>query len=181
MSQNTEEKILKAALKVFARKGYGAATTKSIAEESGLSEFTLFRKFKTKENLFNTVLEGNMEKMQKDLNSILIEKDFKTTGEFLETFIRNLSHFYDDNIESFSIFLNEDSDMLEPMMKEYIANLTRYLIKHIKNEKIDPVTIVLTITAFIYVLNTEKYHGRTFINYDEALENFINTFVQLID
>lgn len=174
MPDKTEQKILDAALKIFAARGYSSATTKSIAEESGFSEFTLFRTFKTKENLFNKVLKQNIEKMQKELTNLMVNKEFNTSEEFLESFIRNLANFYNENIEAFSIFLNEDSSMLEPMMTEYISNLTEYVKYHIKNEKINPQTLVLTTTAFIYILCTEKYHGRSFINYEEALENYIN-------
>lgn len=174
MPDKTEQKILDAALKVFAARGYSSATTKSIAKESGFSEFTLFRKFKTKENLFNTVIMQSSAKMENELSLLMVNKEFKTQEEFLETFIRNLANFYNKNIESFSIFLNEDSVMLEPVMREYISNLTEYVKNHIQNEKIDPQTLILTITAFIYILCTEKYHGRTFVDYEEALENFIN-------
>ena len=48
MSNTTEQKILEAALKMFAQKGYKGATTMIIAEEAGFSEKTLFRRFKTK-------------------------------------------------------------------------------------------------------------------------------------
>jgi AcrR family transcriptional regulator len=48
MTDKTEQKILDAGLKVFSKKGYDAATTRGIAEESGFTEMTLFRKFGTK-------------------------------------------------------------------------------------------------------------------------------------
>ena len=41
----TERKILDAALKIFAERGYDGAKTKLIAEKSGFTEMTLFRKF----------------------------------------------------------------------------------------------------------------------------------------
>jgi AcrR family transcriptional regulator len=52
MVNKTEQKIMDAALKVFARKGYKGATTRAIAYESGFNELTLFRKFKTKKKSF---------------------------------------------------------------------------------------------------------------------------------
>lgn len=180
MTYETEQKILAAALKVFAARGYSASTTKSIAKESGLSEFTLFRKFKTKENLFNMVLIQNIEKITKELESVFTNNEFESPGDFLEVFIKNLASLYDENFEAISIFQNENSNMLEPVMNEYINTLTDYIKKHIKTDRIDPQTLVLTITAFIYLLNTEKYHGRSFINYEDALEKFIKTMVQLV-
>lgn len=46
MTDETEQKILDAALKIFSQKGYDGAKTKAIAEESGFSEVTLFKRFK---------------------------------------------------------------------------------------------------------------------------------------
>jgi len=180
LTKVSEQKILDAALKIFAKRGYTAATTKSIAEESGLSEFTLFRIFKTKENLFNRVLKQNMEKMSADLESMLKNNIAGTPAEFLETFIRDIARFYENYIEAFSIFLNEDSQILESTMTEYISNLTSYIKNRVPSDKIDSQTLILTTTAFIYILTTEKYHGRSFVNYEEALENFINSMVRII-
>lgn len=49
-------KILKAALKVFAKKGYSAATTSEIAREAGIAEGTIFRHFKTKKDILLATL-----------------------------------------------------------------------------------------------------------------------------
>ena len=48
--------LLKAALELFAAEGYEGATTKAIAERTGVSEAILFRHFATKRDLFNTVV-----------------------------------------------------------------------------------------------------------------------------
>lgn len=55
-SHETEDKLLQAALELFSEKGYLGATTKEIAKRAGVSELTLFRHFKSKENLFTAVL-----------------------------------------------------------------------------------------------------------------------------
>jgi TetR/AcrR family transcriptional regulator len=77
MADKTEQKILDAALKVFSEKGYTGATTRVIAQESGFSELTLFRKFKTKENLFNMVLLQNSEKIKKDFGLAFGNTEFE--------------------------------------------------------------------------------------------------------
>lgn len=48
MTNNTEQKIMDAALEIFAKNGFKSSTTKAIAEKSGFTEMTLFRKFNTK-------------------------------------------------------------------------------------------------------------------------------------
>lgn len=47
----TEDRILDAALRVFAEMGFRGATTRRIADEAGVNEVTLFRRFGSKEDL----------------------------------------------------------------------------------------------------------------------------------
>ncbi|HUC38930.1 MAG TPA: TetR/AcrR family transcriptional regulator [Candidatus Acidoferrum sp.] len=51
----TEKKILEAAYEVLMKKGRDKATTLEIAKAAGVSEMTVFRKFKSKENLIRAV------------------------------------------------------------------------------------------------------------------------------
>ena len=59
---STEEKIISASFHIIIKEGISKATTKKIAETAGVSEITLFRKFKNKKQLIKTVKEyyGNM-------------------------------------------------------------------------------------------------------------------------
>jgi AcrR family transcriptional regulator len=49
--EETKQRILIAALKLFREKGFERATTKEISKKSGIAEGTLFNYFKTKEDL----------------------------------------------------------------------------------------------------------------------------------
>jgi AcrR family transcriptional regulator len=55
-AQQRRELLLKAALELFASEGYEGATTKAIAERTGVTEAILFRHFATKRDLFRAVL-----------------------------------------------------------------------------------------------------------------------------
>ncbi len=55
-SSNTKERILEATLKLISEKGYLGTTTREIAQESGITELTLYRHFGSKERLFEEVL-----------------------------------------------------------------------------------------------------------------------------
>lgn len=57
MPQETRNKILKAAIDLMSLKGYTAATTKEIAQLAGVSEMTLFRKFNTKQEILDCLIE----------------------------------------------------------------------------------------------------------------------------
>ena len=58
-SADTQARILAAAARIFARNGLARATTRSIAEEAGVNEVTIFRHFKTKERLLAAVVGDN--------------------------------------------------------------------------------------------------------------------------
>ncbi|HLT21647.1 MAG TPA: TetR/AcrR family transcriptional regulator [Thermomicrobiales bacterium] len=62
-----EERILEAALRVFAESGYRGATTRRIAAEAQINEVTLFRHFSTKEALIVAALERHAERMREIL------------------------------------------------------------------------------------------------------------------
>lgn len=61
----TRERLIEAALKVFARDGLYRATTRVIAEEAGVNEVTLFRHFQNKDGLLAEVMQHVVETMAK--------------------------------------------------------------------------------------------------------------------
>lgn len=57
----TEEKILAAAEKVFILKGYDGARTTAIAEAAGVTHAMLHYYFRTKDNLFDRIIESKID------------------------------------------------------------------------------------------------------------------------
>jgi TetR/AcrR family transcriptional regulator len=171
---DTEQKILDAALKVFAEKGYKGATTKVIAEESGFSEFTLFRKFKSKRNLYETVLIQNIQNLKVELESVFIDEEFNNHRDFLQYIVKSLARVCRKNFEVFSLSLNEENHVLKPIMKECIGLHSNYIEKNLPNQEIDYEILGLTISSFIYMLTLEEHHGRYWLNYESALDRFID-------
>ncbi len=181
MTEKTEQKILKASLKIFAEKGYKGATTSALAEEAGFSEKTLFRKFKTKKNLYNKVLITNGEKFVKEvMESINVEIKFDTAADFLESFIKNLADVMLKNFEFFNLSINESNEILEPMMSNAVEFMGVYIEENIPNLDIDYKIFGFTISSFVYAITLERYMGRTYINYDDAIENFIKNTLHCV-
>ncbi|MBV9130934.1 MAG: TetR/AcrR family transcriptional regulator [Verrucomicrobia bacterium] len=56
----TRERLLDAAAQTFSRDGLRGATTREIARKAGLNEVTLFRHFKSKEQLLRAVLQRGL-------------------------------------------------------------------------------------------------------------------------
>jgi AcrR family transcriptional regulator len=55
--EETRQRILEAAARMFAEQGYARATTRALAAAAGVNEVTLFRHFGNKQNLFAAVVE----------------------------------------------------------------------------------------------------------------------------
>lgn len=180
MADKTEQKILDSSLKLFAKKGYDASTTIALAEESGYTEMTLFRIFKTKKNLFDQVMIRGITKMQEDAHKLLfIDKKYENPRDFLETYLINILKFAQDNFEIFHLTIIEDSSMGESFQAEVTDAVAAYIKKNLPNQKIDYRTYGITITTFVYVLNLEKYHGRT-ATFGEQEDNIIENFIDLL-
>ena len=65
---DSEMRLLDAAKKVFAEKGFSAATTRAIAQKSGINLALITRYFKNKQGLFMAVLERDiLEHRAKDI------------------------------------------------------------------------------------------------------------------
>jgi AcrR family transcriptional regulator len=67
----TKGRILQAARVVFARRGYGQASTKEIAEEADVAEAGIFYHFENKRGLLKAVIEGVMEELLNPASSML--------------------------------------------------------------------------------------------------------------
>ena len=84
----TRERILRAAAKVFSEKGYAGATTRAIAAEASVNEVTLFRRFGSKKNLLLAMMEQNSP--LPSLESALQEQ---LTGDYRQDLIKLGNHF----------------------------------------------------------------------------------------
>jgi TetR/AcrR family transcriptional regulator len=181
MNNTTEQKFLDAALKIFAQKGYKGATTMLIAEEAGFSEKTLFRKFKTKKNLYNMVLISNAEKFKEYVGeSVFVDRDFDNSEEFLDHYIRNLAQGFLDNFEFFNLSINEPNEVLESIMENTVDFIEAYLEKNIPNSNLDHKIFGLSISSFLYTICIEKYMGRTYLDFDDTLNRFIKHCTQIV-
>lgn len=82
MKDKTEQ-ILDAAIRVFINKGFLQATTHEIAKEADVAEVTLFRKFSTKQNLFEAVITKVLE--DKFQTKLLALAEIDNTEDFFRS------------------------------------------------------------------------------------------------
>jgi len=80
MVEDTEKKIMDAAVKAFARRGYDAASTDEIASKSGVSKGTIFLYFRRKDALIERVALASVPFAEVEE---VLKKDYKDPEELL--------------------------------------------------------------------------------------------------
>jgi AcrR family transcriptional regulator len=172
----TEKKILDAALKVFAERGYDGAKTKIIAKESGFTEMTLFRKFGTKENLFHTVLMVNYDRITADLVQ-MFSQPIDESQDLLKSLIEGVIEMEDKNFEYVKILITENHKTSETVLTNGINNLGKFLETAAPDAGIDYKVLAFNIMAFAYFIIFNKRQGCPFVDYEEAVQEFIRYVV----
>lgn len=103
--------IVRAAVEVFAEKGYASSSTSEIAQKAGVAEGTIFRHYKTKKDLLITIVSPMMSKLLapfvlNDFNEVL-ESDYPTFEDFLYAVAMNRLNFARKHLKIIKILLQE--------------------------------------------------------------------------
>jgi len=85
-----------------------------------------------------------------------------------------------DNFEYVNLSYHEMNEIFEPVMKDRVDFVGDFLEKNVPDQKIDYKIFGLSINSFVHTINTDKYHGSNNVNYEEALEKFINNTIRCI-
>lgn len=103
---DTSIEILTAARDLFSQKGYNAVTTKEIAKQAGVNEVTIFRKFQSKQKLFEAVFETFNYNPNININII----DFKDEPErFFLVLGNSLYNLFHSNLSLIKIELRNQA------------------------------------------------------------------------
>jgi AcrR family transcriptional regulator len=195
--KNIEQRILDAALRVFASEGYTGATTRKIADEANVAEVTLFRKFKSKENLLKEVLINNrtvfsslddlfnLFQKEKDID---LETELRTLGKNIAKAMRDKKK--DDKRRMFMFMLFEEgrrrpevAKALSAFLQMNIKPLSEYFELQIKNRKMRNVNsrsaAITFVSYFVYTTLLREVFGDNFLgDNDEEIERFIDIFAK---
>jgi AcrR family transcriptional regulator len=88
---DTETKILQAALKLFAQRGFSGTTTRDLAQAAGVAEGTLFRHFENKKAILVAVASQGWVDILTDLLTELSEMaNYKAIGQVMQRRMLNL-------------------------------------------------------------------------------------------
>jgi AcrR family transcriptional regulator len=87
--QQTRQRLLSSAKRLFVSRGYEAATVRDIAADANLSTGAVFASFSDKADLFNEVIIADCERLFQDMAAV------KDAGSTAETLLTLLSIGYD--------------------------------------------------------------------------------------
>lgn len=109
------QRILDAAMAVFAEKGFAAASTSEIARRADVAEGTIFRHYRTKKDLLVALVRPLVEQVvlpmaEKKIQSVM-DKDHAT----LEAFVADM---YDERTQ----FVRESPELLKVVIQELLLH-----------------------------------------------------------
>jgi AcrR family transcriptional regulator len=97
--------ILSAAERVFAAKGFFPTTMSEIAEEAEFGTGTLYKYFKSKEDLYFTLIDEKVEEINRLVKTELSQKT--SAKERIEKALRLQFEFIEQNRDFFRIYISE--------------------------------------------------------------------------
>lgn len=154
----TKEKILKAALELFAKQGIENTSTAEITQKVGVATGTLFVHFKTKQELIDTlyveIKKQAFSKLTEHIaNKRSVEKNVKVmTKKVIEYFVKNYDEFKFMELVDASPVISDAA--LEAGKNEY-RELTNYVAEWIKKgflKKLDDNLIIATVWGLCSVI-----------------------------
>ncbi|MGZ7134922.1 MAG: TetR/AcrR family transcriptional regulator [Methanobacterium sp.] len=180
MSEETKEIILSAALKVFSEEGYVGAKTRLIAEEAGFSEMTLFRKFKSKENLFDTVLIEQKVLILNEVSALSRENKIEDSILSLSYLIRQLYRLIEDYFPYISIYINENRRTSECILDEFVIYLAGEIQLRFPDVNVNIRTLAFNVLYYLYYLVFDKNKDYSTIDPEEGLNEFIGNVITIL-
>ena len=148
---NTKEMILKEALKQFSRKGYDGTPMSDIAEPLGISKAALYKHYKSKQEIFEKIIEESEVKYKEVLEKLSV-------------------HYPDNSRKKFS---KNDVDVYSDISAEGLCkNVLTFVRFSMNDEYSRQVRRMLTISQFQNRELGEMYTRRyvdAMLGYDEKL------------
>lgn len=184
----TRDKLIEAALKLYAQNGYHGSTMRKIASEANIKPGSIYFFFENKDKLFTEVFIHILEKHQGMMKEIYEKNKHKHTKDVLVSMIKEIVAYHKTDSEGTKAYislLTTDSLHNEPYIQSYMANFSDWLTRLIgtnminEDENIKPESITRVTDQFMLIANG-VFWSVNVLN-DEALENQMSVAVMLIE
>ena len=144
----TEEKIIDAARKLFTQKGFAATKTRDIAEEAGINLALLNYYFRSKQNLFQIIIEDKFDQLFGAINPILSNSEI-SLEEKIETLVTNYTNMLlgNDDLPLFVLSEIKTNEFLIKRVRQNAEILSNPVIEKQLKER------GFTTTGFNFIMN----------------------------
>jgi TetR/AcrR family transcriptional regulator len=155
--------ILEAAEKLFAAKGFFPTTMSEIAQEAEFGTGTLYKYFKSKEDLYFTIIDGKTEEINRLVNAELSRKT--SAKERIERALRLQFEFIEHNKDFFRIYISERNRFewtvkdelgkgIHEKMVSYIHLMSQVMKQGIKEGEFEPKDPMDLAHALVGIVNS---------------------------
>ena len=154
----TEQKIVDATIFLLDKEGMNGTTTKKIAKKAEVSEVTVFRTFKSKDNLLKIAKIYYSDYYLEKISDIFTNYEDTDLESLLKHIWGKLVNFLDNNLDIIKIALDElmsnpeEEKIFSKFSDEVLKNLTNIFQEQIdkgKIRKINPSAAALTVFSVI--------------------------------
>ena len=183
----SKEVILEAAEKVFSEYGFHEAKIYKIAELAGVSVGTIYRFFKSKEELYSEVLKKKLGELQRRVERNIRNKSPEGA---LKAYISTVVDFFEEEKEFFTIFMREVGSLsiideerfnLSQWYQSYVKKLSKVVERGVKRgafENLDPLAVILAVSGAMKNLIYAQTKGILKSSPEEIKETLYHIFLR---
>ncbi|HYH03026.1 MAG TPA: TetR/AcrR family transcriptional regulator [Bacillota bacterium] len=131
--KDARTRLIEAALPLFAAKGFAAVSFKEISEAAGVNSALINYYFKSKDGLYEAVIDEQFQKFQ----TLFLEPDWfkQEPVERISQFLINFTRLHRTNPYIRRLLtseLNHPSPFLDSFVKKYLSKFSNFLIQSIE-------------------------------------------------
>ncbi len=186
------QQLLEAALTVFARYGFGGATTKQVAAAANVTEAIVFRHFPSKQALYTAVLDYKinncgLEGWQQKISDCMAANDDEGLFRAIASEILRV-YRTDTRFERLMLFAAlEGHELALEYHRRHTLPIAEILREYVEKRQregalagFQPLSIIAAIAGMAqhYAMMTRMFGFETGVSDDEAIDNFVRILLK---
>jgi len=182
---DSKNRILNIALSLFIKKGIKSTTTREIARKAGIAEGTIYKHFKSKDDLALKLFISNMDMFREKL--VENTGNYADPKETLRALIQNFFDFAKNQPKAYSYIMEAHSTEIKripeerPKPKDIFVEVIRLGIEKGDFRKIDEnlgaALVIGMITRTIFFFNS----GLIRLDYSKAVAEVANSAIRVLE
>jgi AcrR family transcriptional regulator len=190
-SDERRQHIIRAAMDVFARNGFGGSTTREIAKNAGISEAMIYSHFRNKQDLYTAIIDEKLQESEPlyyPLDAMRNKDDPRVFTTIVSNYLRR--HSEDATFLRLLLFSGLEGHELASMfvagpVRQYFEFLADYIGERIDEGALKPINPQITARCLLgmvhyLVLLREILGDDTLdpIDLTEAIETIVKIFCE---